>query len=347
MSFRRFLMDSIHTILYFLVWLIIINLVLFSSNQISMALLDILYMDVLVLATSIGFLLLCFVRKKRLYQGVEEALLKGALPNIEEIPNESYELKIIKEIVRRQEQEHLNKLQESKAQLEGLRDYITKWVHEIKIPIAVCELISERLEHFEEIEESGRFSKDLRLELERLKFLADQVLHASRAASFETDMQVEEINLAKLVKEAVKRNAAFFISKNISVTLGSIDYDVLTDKKWISYILNQILHNSYKYVEAGASIDIGGEVHEKQILLKIRDNGIGIQSKDLNRVFDRGFTGDNGRRTSKSTGMGLYLSKLAADKLGHELLVKSQPGEYTEFNLIFYKLNDYLKVTKM
>ena len=346
MSFRRFLMDSVHTILYFLVWLIIINLVLFSSNQISMALLDILYMDVLVLATSIGFLILCFLRKKRLYQGMEEVLLKEALPSVEEIPNECYELSLMKKIIRRQEREHLSKLQESKAQLEGLRDYITKWVHEIKIPIAVCELISERLEHFEEIQESGSFSKDLRIELERLKFLTDQVLHASRAASFETDMQIEEVNLGRLAKETVKRNAAFFISKNISVTLGSIDYEVLTDKKWILYILNQILHNAYKYVEVGASIDISGEEHERQILLKIRDGGIGIQSKDLGRIFDRGFTGDNGRMAAKSTGMGLYLSKLAVDKLGHELLVKSQPGEYTEFTLVFYKLNDYLKVTK-
>jgi len=92
---------------------------------------------------------------------------------------------------------------------------------------------------------------------------------------------------------------------------------------------------------------ISAKEDSKSVKLRIRDNGIGIQPKDISRIFDKGFTGDNGRRTTKSTGMGLYYSKKMINKLGHTILVSSEPNDYTEFTIVFYKLSDYLNVTKL
>jgi signal transduction histidine kinase len=160
-------------------------------------------------------------------------------------------------------------------------------------------------------------------------------------------LQVEEYSLDSIVREAVKRNSSFFISKGINLTLDVLQYNVMTDKKWLSYILDQLLNNACKYVEAGDSIRLYAREDERAVTLFVYDSGTGIAPKDINRIFDRGFTGDNGRKVIKSTGMGLYFSKKIADMLGHTLGVKSEAGAYTEFSVVFHKLSDYFNVTKM
>ena len=151
--------------------------------------------------------------------------------------------------------------------------------------------------------------------------------------------------LDRLVKEAVKKQAKTFINKKINIEIDNIDLVVTTDKKWLSFILDQVLSNALKYTSPGGRIKIYGSIEDKAQKLIIEDNGIGVKSEDLRRVFDKGFTGYNGRENYKSTGIGLYLSKKLARKLGHDISIESKYGEYTKIIIIFPKLSDYLQVS--
>jgi signal transduction histidine kinase len=195
--------------------------------------------------------------------------------------------------------------------------------------------------------EETDISEQLRLEIDRIKFLVNQVLYISRTSNFSEDFQPCEVNIGKIVKNVVKENMSLFIRKKINLNFKDINFNVITDRKWISYIIDQIINNSCKYVYEGGKIDIWGEENEKEVILHIKDNGIGIEEKDIRRIFDKGFTGDNGRKFGKSTGMGLYLSKKIIDNLNHQLKVESEVGNGAEFIICFYKLSDYFNVTKM
>jgi len=173
------------------------------------------------------------------------------------------------------------------------------------------------------------------------------VLHMSRASSYSQDFIVEEVDLSNLVKSVVKNNMNSFISKKIELEMGNLDFNVFTDRKWAYYVIEQIINNACKYVDTYGKVKIYGEENDESVILTIWDNGMGIPEKDIDRIFDRGFTGENGRKTTKSTGMGLYICKKVADQLNFHIEVSSQVSTYTEFKIIFYKLSDYLKVTKM
>lgn len=346
MTWIQYVKDSVLRVIYFFVILGVVDLILMSSAPLSMAGQDILYVNLLVLVISTVFFAVGYIRCKAEYRDLRKALDNGqnidrALPK-----SNSFLSQLIRDVAVNKDKELYEETEELKSLLNEVNDYITQWVHEIKIPISACELIAERLEE-ENLEDPGRISEETRKELARIKFLVEQVLYASRASSYSEDLFVEELNIQRVVKDVVKKNASFFISKNIDVSLENLDYNVMTDRKWISYILEQLLNNACKYVEVGGKIKISAESDEQTVKLRIRDNGIGIPVKDLSRVFDKGFTGDNGRRMTKSTGMGLYFSKKMADKLGHGMEVSSEVSNYTEFTITFYALNDYFKVTKM
>lgn len=184
--------------------------------------------------------------------------------------------------------------------------------------------------------------------MNRINFLVNQVLYSTRANSYSEDLLIQELSLEKLVREGVKKNSYSFITNKIDLELGNLDYNVLTDKKWILYILYQIINNAIKYSREDGKVEIYSDEDEKIINLHVRDNGIGILQEDIERVFNKGYTGTNGRaKTYKSTGMGLYFSKKMSDKLGRKMKVVSKENEFTEFTISFYKISDYFNITKM
>lgn len=343
MSMIIYIKNSFLRILYFLCIFIIINMILLTSKPIDAQFADIGYMDFLLVFVSLVFAFIDYRKWKYSYKDINTAINKGEKID-SSLPDNNYyfEVKLIKDIVRLKNDEMKAGIKEVKSALDEVNDYITKWVHEVKIPLSVCELIADKIEETEE-------SDQLILEIDRIRFLINQVLYTSRASSYSEDLQISEINIDKVVKEAVKRNTAFFISKNISLKLGNIKYSVLSDEKWITYIIDQLINNACKYVPEGGSgeIEIYAEEEEKAVKLYVKDNGIGIKKKDIGRIFDRGFTGENGRSLSKSTGMGLYLSKKIANKLSHAIFVESEEDIGTKFTICFYKLSDYFKVTQM
>lgn len=343
MTFFKYIKDSFRTILCFLLIILTINLILISSTDIDKSILDILYMNILLFSIFIGFLVMGFIKWKHTYRDLKNALdngnsIEGYIPN-----GEKLEQLLIRKIIDFKNKEKFEEVKDLKRDLEEINDYITKWVHEIKIPLSVCELMADR------IEEEGLYdtSKELRQEVERINFLINQVLYTSRASSYSRDFIVEEVNLGASVRSVIKNNINSFLSKKIEVEVGDLDFNIFTDSKWTYYILEQIINNACKYVDIHGKIEIFAKETDESIILCIRDNGIGIPAKDIDRIFDRGFTGDNGRRIKKSTGMGLYICKKVADKLNINIQATSEVSRYTEFRIIFYKLSDYLNVTEM
>lgn len=339
MNKMTYIKNSSLKIIYFICIFLVINLVLLSSNPINAAFYDIAYMDFLIVAISLFFMFIDYRRWKYSYKRICEAVSKGK--GIDgSIPDTIYyyEVQIIKDALTLKNIETESKVHEVRELLEEVNDYITKWVHEIKIPIAVCELIADKIEE-------GDISEELRLEIDRIKFLINQVLYTSRASSFSEDLQISEINIDRVIKEVIKRNVSFFLAKNIDLKLENIDFNVMTDEKWLLYITDQIINNACKYVNKDGKITIYAEEDEKMVRVHIKDNGIGIKEKDIKRIFDKGFTGENGRKLAKSTGMGLYLSKKMTHKLNHDLYVESKENNGARFTICFYKLSDYFKVT--
>lgn len=342
MKLLDYIKSSSVSILCQITLLLVINAVLISSTALGKSTNDILYLDVLLAFVLILFWSYDFIRAKSRYGKVIKALEgKNSIDYL--LPFDgSFHSRLLRDAVSLKESEKLELVGSYKSSMDELNDYIIKWVHEIKIPISVLELMLENSDTA-----AADSTRKFKSEIERIKFLANQVLFAGRASHYQNDLNISEFKLQKVVREALKINSHFFMSKNLEVITGKLDYNVLSDEKWIIYILEQILNNASKYVKQDGRVEVFAHEDDKTISLHIRDNGIGIPKQDISRIFDKGFTGENGRKTSKSTGMGLYYAKKVAEKLGITLEVSSLEGKFTEFVLVFYKLGDYLNVLHM
>ena len=336
MTLLSFIKTHKRIIGFFFLVMTMVNFILFVSSNLEKALNDILYLNFLIAVISIIYGIASYINWLNSYKLLREALDKNEnIDRTVEADNSFYTL-LMNDIIKNKDLERNLQIEDLKKSMDELNDYITKWVHEIKIPVSVCELILERIE-------DSAASNDLQTELERIKFLVNQVLYISRASSYSEDLAVREIDLKKVVKNSIKRNSTLLISKNIEVTISNLDFTILSDEKWISYIMDQLLHNSYKYLNEDGIIEISGVFDDSNnVRLSIRDNGAGILPKDISRVFDKSFTGNNKSNLSKSTGMGLYISKKMLEKLGHKIEVKSESNVFTEFTITFYRISDYM-----
>ncbi|OUB86477.1 sensor histidine kinase [Bacillus wiedmannii] len=208
------------------------------------------------------------------------------------------------------------------------REYIETWVHEIKTPIASTKLIIEN--------NQNEVTNKIDSQLDRIEGFVEQVLYYSRSNNVGKDYIIKPINLDDVVRTVIKRNYRDFIHKRIKLDIQDIDEIVYSDGKWIEFIINQIIGNSIKYSNNKKSmIRIYSIKKANSVIVTIEDNGVGIIPKDINRVFEKGFTGENGRRFSKSTGMGLYLCEKLCSKLGLKIGIESEMNKGTRVTLIF------------
>lgn len=200
-------------------------------------------------------------------------------------------------------------------------DYYTTWVHQIKTPIAAMKMILEQ----EDTEEH----RELLGELFRIEQYVEMVLSYLRLGSEISDYVFQEYDLDTIIRQAVHKYASWFIRRKIRLHYEPVNLKVLTDEKWLLFIIEQILSNSIKYTQQG-QVTITATPDK---ILKIADTGIGIAPEDLPRIFDKGFTGYNGRSHKKSTGIGLYLCKMASERLSHRISVSSTPGVGTTVSI--------------
>ncbi|MDU3178892.1 sensor histidine kinase [Streptococcus vestibularis] len=218
-----------------------------------------------------------------------------------------------------------NQTEEGCKRYTDLMDYYTLWVHQIKTPIAASQLLVQDVT-----------DRNIRFLLEQEIFKIDAythlVLQYLRLENFHDDLQLKQVALEQLVKEVVRKYSLFFIQKGLTINLDDLDVKVISDEKWLLVIIEQILSNSLKYTKSG-----GIDIYFKDNTLYLKDSGIGIKDSDILRVFERGFSGYNGRLTQQSSGLGLYLSKKIADQLGHDISISSQVGQGTTVSIHFQK----------
>ena len=192
-----------------------------------------------------------------------------------------------------------------------------------------------------------QFDKKTKLQLKRLENYVDQVLYYARSENAEKDYLIKEIDLSKVIKNVGLKNMDELLENKIDYIVENVKYKVLTDSKWLEFILGQIVNNSIKYKRDidNSYIKISVKDEDNRTILIIEDNGIGIKDSDLKQVFDKSFTGENGRSISKSTGMGLFIAKNMCEKLGHKIDIESKYNEYTKVLIKFAK-NKYYDVLK-
>lgn len=341
MNIYKYLKENKYFIYCQIVILIILNLFIYSNTNINKVLIDILYINFLVISIFLIYIFISYKKWNTRYEEFKKLIMEYSDIGSLDIKGELVQDEIIRDILILKDRIKYYEIKSLKENIDEINEYISKWIHEIKIPISICDLITDRLEDIEA-------SKDIRNQMDRINFLVNQVLYSTRANSYSEDLLIQELSLEKLVREGIKKNSYSFIANKIDLELGNLDYNVLTDKKWILYILDQIINNAIKYSRENGKVEIYSNEDEKIINLHIRDNGIGILQEDIERVFNKGYTGTNGRaKTYKSTGMGLYFSKKMAGKLGHKMKVISKENEFTEFIISFYKISDYFNITKM
>lgn len=214
------------------------------------------------------------------------------------------------------------------------KEYIELWIHEVKIPIATSKLIIEN--------NRNSITSSIDEEIDKIDEYIEQALFYARSNSVEKDYIIRKINLREVVNTVIKKNKKQFISLKIKLDVKDIKREIYVDSKWVIFILNQIMSNSIKYLDKEEkNITIYSEENKENVVLYIKDNGLGIKESEVSRVFEKGFTGSNGRKNlKKSTGMGLYLSKKLCDKLGLAVSLTSSEGIGTTVKIIFPK-NSY------
>lgn len=234
---------------------------------------------------------------------------------------------VLAEKLEAREMELYQQSSDSERKLTDLLDYYTLWVHQIKTPIAASQLLVAEVA-------DRQLKQQLEQEIFKIDSYTNLVLQYLRLESFHDDLVLKQVQIEDLVKEIIRKYALFFIQKGLNANLHDLDKEIVTDKKWLLVVIEQIISNSLKYTKEG-----GLEIYMEGQELCIKDTGIGIKNSDVLRVFERGFSGYNGRLTQQSSGLGLYLSKKISEELGHQIRIESEVGKGTIVRIQFAQVN--------
>lgn len=336
MSMLEYLKDKLLFIIINLVLFIVILLLLIPLNISPLLIVAIFTVWFLPLST---YILIEFFKLRKYYNeiiNICDNLDKKYL--LSEIINEPsfIEGKILYSILRdtnRSMRENINYYKQIEKEYE---EYIEMWVHEIKTPIASTMLFAEN--------NSENISRVIKDDIKSIENYVEQVLYYSKINNVNKDYIIKEFNLEYVVKNVIRKNASYCISKKISININDLNESVHSDVKWVEFIINQIISNSIKYAsKQSPKISIYSKRNKHNTILTIEDNGIGISEKDISKVFEKGFTGENGRIYGKSTGMGLYICEKLCKKLGLNIDIISKINEGTKVNIVFpHDKNRYL-----
>ncbi|SHJ29434.1 Signal transduction histidine kinase [Clostridium cavendishii DSM 21758] len=341
MNLFRFIKETKLNILSFISIFLVTNIYLFSLNSFKERIEDILYIDFIVAIIYFGIYIIEYSRWTKKYKQLYELVLNKKDIKEEDVRDICLEQEIIRNVIINKDKIYMDKCANYEEALKDMEEYISKWVHEIKLPISALNIVNDRVSDIEQ-------NKSIKNEVEKINFLVNSVMYGSRTTASSEDIFIKLENIEEIIKKAIKNSAFFLIKNNIEVNLKNLNYNVYTDSKWMTYVVEQIINNAIKYSKENGKIEYYCIEDKDFIMLVIKDYGIGIEREDLERIFDKGFTGSNGRnKIYKSTGMGLYFVKKIINKLEHKIEVDSEKDKYTEFKIYFYKISDYLKVTKM
>jgi signal transduction histidine kinase len=284
-----------------------------------------LFIPSIFLASGCVFMLIDYVGKnhyyKKLLKTLEDLDEKRLLLEVVDRP-ETLEGKIWYDVLRAATKSMNDAVARNDFDSQAYREYIELWVHEVKTPLAGLKLALE-----------NNKNKELLAEADRIERLAERALYYARSGNVEEDYLIRRVALSDIVNTALKSSARYLIRQKVSIEIGSLSTKVLTDPKWLVFVLRQLIENSVKY--GARKLEFNSRRKNKHIFLAISDNGVGIPLEDLGRVFDKGFTGANGRRFGKSTGLGLYLCKTLCKRLGLDLKISSEVDKGTTVEIVF------------
>ena len=331
MDFKLFLREKASTILLLLFGLITIEIFLMAYN---VGMFIKIYIPLIIIGLYMISIIIEYFKIKKFYDNLlkilEELDEKYLITEIIKTPN-FLEGQIFKNSLEQIDKSMLENVNKYKYMTEDYKEYIELWIHEIKIPIATSKMVIEN--------NKNAITKSIDEELDKVENYIEQALFYARSNTVEKDYYIRKVVLKEIVNESIKKNKISLIQEKISIDIHDLEIEVNTDNKWIVFILNQIIQNSIKYRKKENSvIEIYANQGKENVILYIKDNGIGIKQGEITRVFEKGFTGTNGRLSNKkSTGIGLYLCKKLCNKLGIGIELNSVQNEGTEVKLVFPK----------
>lgn len=326
MSFITFLEEKISLILYQISFLIITTMIFLMAD------IQKFYIVITVGVLSIfmlGYLLSEYFRQKKKAKKIislvdnvnEKYLISEIIKEPLEMENKAYYY-ALKQACKSMN-DRIGELEKENAEYQ---EYVESFVHEIKTPISALSLALENNNDFR-----------LKQEVDKINQLVEQMLYYARSENTEKDYFVKVIQLAEIIHSVILKYRHYMLNKKITLNVHDLEHIVITDEKWLVFIISQIIQNSIKYLDKDKKeIEVWGENSNNYINLIIKDNGCGIKESDLVRIFEKGFTGTN-RKKGYSTGMGLYLTKKLCDKLGLKLQIQSKEKEFTKLTITFPK----------
>ncbi|WP_102272668.1 sensor histidine kinase [Cytobacillus massiliigabonensis] len=324
---KLFFREQMPLLLIYFLQLFLILLVYWLDGYRNMAVS--VYAAVLSICLLTGYLIYRYIRNKGFYQQLEKPLA-----SIEDLANESQGAgspltEGLQQLLKNQYSQYKKDLQKYKYRLEDHIQFINQWVHQMKTPISVIHLMIQE-------EDDQRFNA-IGDEVDRLKKGLELVLYSARLETFERDFYVETLRLESIVRSVTSSQKRLFIRKRIFPSIQiDVHSTIVSDEKWLSFVFTQLITNAIRYtVEENKKVFFRGYNRGKNSILEIQDEGVGIPSSDIPRVFDPYFTGENGRNFQESTGMGLYLAKQICEKLGHKIEIESKVTHGTTVRIIF------------
>ena len=356
MDFKKYLKDRLLYIVFYFIaiglTIVIMSLDLIIRKE-RLNFSSIIYAFILSSTFLTILIALDYIRKNKFYKVINKGLKEDKnLEYVFNLPNNlSKEHDIIKELLINDYMIYENILDKYRRTNKIQMDFNNRWIHQMKTPVSVIKLILENGKDDPIDEFTRKNYESIEEEIQKLSNGLEMALYALRVNDFNMDLKIEEVSPIEIARNVINENKNAFIINSIYPKIISENYIMVkSDKKWLKFIVNQIISNSIKYTKVkdveSKFINIKLEEEEDKTILSIEDNGIGIPKQDIDRVFNPFFTGENGRKHSESTGMGLYLSKDIVEKMGHDMYIESTEGVGTKISLVFhhgrsiYNLND-------
>lgn len=308
MSGKQYLKNQIPTVLVNVLGMLALDLFLLANGDSvqTVLLIFLVWMFGLTAYLTAAY----FMRKKylnRLFHMTEQLEERYLIPEIMTMPEQA-DWQVFYRMMKMAEKSMLEKIGEIQNERKEYKEYIEQWIHEVKTPITAMKLLCEN--------NRSSFSREILAELENINQYTEQALYYARSEHTEKDYSVRETNLSDVVHSAIADNKYLLRQSNMGIVMDDMEGSVYTDEKWVRFILNQIISNAIKYRTEQPVLHFSMTKTDDKVILTVRDNGVGIPPGDLPRVFEKGFTGRNGRTGKNSTGIGLYLCRRLCDKLG-------------------------------
>ncbi len=337
MKIKDYFMDKIPSIIVYTIGYIVIEMML-RVLKVDVSLM----IAVSVVSFIVGAVLIMYdyLRKRRFYNELLhniDGLDKKYLVTEMLSKPDFYEGRLFYQALYEIDKSMAENVNEYRRNITDFKEYVEMWIHEVKIPIASLTLLI----HNKGDAGDKRYVRQIR----KVDNYIDQILYYVRGENAEKDYLIKEICLMEVIRDTALRNKDDLLQNNIDLQVVAGDEKVYTDSKWLEFILNQIMNNSIKYKKENADSYIKIEVsaENERTKLTVSDNGIGIPKADIPKIFEKSFTGKNGRLMAKSTGMGLYIAKKMCRKLGHGIYAESEEGRYTKITIEFAD-NDFYRI---